>query len=241
MTQSYEAIILRKREWGESDLLLTVLTNQGEKKEWVVKGGAAASSRRRAHLEPLNLIRASIHSSPRHDYLSEVSSISSFRHLKEKIDLLYRLSLLVELLVSAFPLEDSEPQIYQLLSETLTRLDQSPSPVFLPEIALIKLAHLLGFLPSFRECSHCHQTLSTDAHWDSETGLLCCPSCQKIPCPCLPLKYRKAFEFFRSASHAECLKVRLSSEETTDLQNWIPQFISRYLEKPHLSWVPVQA
>jgi DNA repair protein RecO (recombination protein O) len=231
MIQNLRAIVLRKREYGEKDLMLTVLTDAGERMEVVVKGANLPASRRRAHLESMNLIEGSIYKSTHHQYLQSVQVKNSFMRLKESVDGVLRLSVFLEILDRGLQEKNPEPQIYTLLEETLQSLNTAPH-AFLPDIALIKLAHLLGFLPSFKHCNACHQSIEAEAHWDQSAGTLACPACRNEGCRPLPLKYRKAFEFFRCASTEECRKILMQKDEAQLLREWIPSFFSLHLDRP---------
>jgi DNA repair protein RecO (recombination protein O) len=231
MIQNLEGIILRKREYGESDLMLTILAANGERLDTVVKGANVPSSRRRAHLEPMNWIEGSTYQSARHLYLQNVAVKNSFMHLKENVDLVFRLAVFLEILERGLQAKDPQPEIYALLKETLESLNTAPHS-FLTEAALIKQAHLQGFLPSFKQCGACHSVFEDQAHWDAEAGTLACMSCRRAHHRPLPLKYCKAFEFFRRASTEDCRKVQLLSEEAELLREWIPSFFSLHFDRP---------
>ncbi|MFA5788854.1 MAG: DNA repair protein RecO [Candidatus Gracilibacteria bacterium] len=211
--------------------MLTVLSSKGERLDLVVKGANIPSSRRRAHLELMNLIEGTTYQSAHNLYLQNVQVKNSFTHLKENVNLVCRLAVFLEILERNLQPKDLQVEIYTLLEETLQSLNRSPH-LFLPEAALIKLAHLLGFLPSFKQCGACHQNIEGEAHWDQEAGTLSCTGCCKEHSRPLPLKYRKAFEFFRRASTEDCCKVELQIEEATVLREWIPGFFSLHMNRP---------
>lgn len=231
MIKNLTGIILRTRDWGEKDLFVSVLTERGERIELVAKGAGNPRSRRRAHLESMNLIRATLYESPHRNYLQSPQVENSFYNFKIHADLVFRFSVFIEILEKSLPGQTTHPEIYHLLLETLEGLNESPHPL-LPEIALIKLAHLFGFLPSFKQCAHCHQSLTEAAHFDSEAGTLACDRCRKETHRSVPIKYCKAFEFFRAAPSRDCQKVKLALDEHETLREWIPSFFSLHLGKP---------
>ncbi len=231
MIQNLTGIILRKRTFGEKDLIITVLSSFGERSELVVKGANLPKSRRRAHLELMNLVQGTTYQGSHHVYLQNVHVKNSFTHLKENVSTVLRLTIFLEILERGLMEKDAQPEIFALLAETLESLNKRSHP-FLPEAALIKLAHLLGFLPSFKQCNACHLTLEEEAHWDQEAGTLSCTNCRKDHHRPLPLKYRKAFEFFRRASTEDCRKVQLQEEEADTLREWIPSFFTLHLDRP---------
>ena len=55
------AIVLNKRDFMESDLFLTLLDDEGKRFEVLVKGAGSQKSRRRRHLERMNLIKGTLY------------------------------------------------------------------------------------------------------------------------------------------------------------------------------------
>lgn len=231
MISNLTGIILRKQDWGDKDLRLTVLSETGERLELIVKGANLPGSKRRAHCELMNLIEGTVYQSTKNLYLQNVQAKNSFLHFKENIDHVFRLSVFLEILDRCLQPQEPEASVYALLHETLLHLNQASNP-FIPEVAMIRLAHILGFLPSFKNCHSCHEAILEEAHWNQEAGTLACKDCRTHEGRSLPLKYRKAFEFFRNARLEECERVQLSTEETQILREWIPNFFSVHLDRP---------
>ena len=237
MTKNLTGIVLRTRTWGETDLLVSVLSSEGERLDLVAKGAGGPRSKRRSHLEGINWIRGTVYESTKRAYLQNVQTENSFIHVKAHPNLVFRLAVFIEILEKTFRPENPHPEIYELFLETLNALNTPEAHLknshpLLPEVALVKLAHLLGFLPSFKNCAHCHQSLTKTAHFDHEAGTLACGDCRKAQHRSFPIKYCKAFEFFRHASSADCQKITLEPEEHETLREWIPGFFSLHLDQP---------
>lgn len=230
MIQNEEGIILSKRNYGEKDLLLTLLTSAGERWEVVVKGAQSAHSRRKAHLELMNCIHGSFYHGPKHIYLQNPSAKKSFHKLKTNVKLVFELAIFLEIIERSLPAQQNHKELYELLHQTLHLLNENPKTA-LPKAALIRLTHLLGFLPSFKQCHACHEKLE-EAYWNSTTGLLSCASCRTQEDEVLPLKYCKAFEFFKSANLEACQKVHLNADEASTLHTWTLGFLHFHLERP---------
>ncbi len=231
MIKNFTGIVLCTRDWGETDLLVSVLSSEGERLELVAKGAGGPRSKRRSHLEGMNWIRGTVYESAKRSYLQNVQTENSFLRVKEEPGLVFRLAVFIEILEKTLRPNNAHPEIYQLFLETLQTLNKESHPL-LVEVALVKLAHLLGYLPSFKNCAHCHRGLTETAHWDHEAGTLACSDCRKSHHRSFPLKYCKAFEFFRHASSTDCQKITLQPEEHETLREWIPGFFSLHLEKP---------
>ncbi len=216
----------------EQDLIVTILANDGLKHELIVKGAGTGKSKRRAHLEIMNQVQGTIYNSRNNSYLQNVQCISSFVHLKGKLELLIHVQLLMEIIDKTVLENDPHPEIYRLLQSTLELLNKKDVHNFTIEIALIKLANHLGFLPDFKECSLCHHNIEDDsAHWNSSRGTLECKDCSMADNP-FPLKYRKALEFFRRAKQPEWQQVHLEEQEASNLKALLPNLFTAHIDKP---------
>lgn len=230
--QNFKGIVIHKRQFMESDLFLTVLTESGEKLELLAKG-ANGKSRRKHHLELMNQIEGTFYEGKTHYYLQSVQCKQSFTHLKNDLQLILRMHMILEIINKTVMPEDPHPEIHQLLEETLHALNKKNTHELTPEITLIKLAHLLGFLPNFKECSSCHKLLTKDeAKWNQEQGTIQCKECSTELCEHMPLKYRKALDFFRRAPRSEYIKVSLKPEETHQIKNMLPNLFIKQLGAP---------
>lgn len=228
-------IVLHKKEWLEQDLRIVVLTNQGERLDLIVKG-AGKRSRRRSHLELMNLIEGTVHHSRHNAYLQTVSCVHSFSRLKDQLELCLSAQVLLEVLDRSTQPENPEPILFELLHESLKAMEDGSNPNLVLDIALVKLSDALGYLPSLRHCGHCATSLTEEEAWQHHAGFLACTYCHSSESTPFPHKYRKAIEFFRTASFETCSRLLLTQEEYGGLREWSPRFLSRELGKPIKTW-----
>lgn len=230
---SIRALVLRRRDFMENDMIATLLCEDGHRVEAIVKGIRNGTSKRRAHLENFNLVSATLYQSNNHLYLQSIQAENSFHRIKESLDNIMKLHPVLEIVERSVLENDPHPEIFDLLLRTLSWMNQEQIHPMITEITLVKLAHHLGFLPNFKACSLCHVELSQDdARWDAEGGTLSCTPCSRFPHEALPLKYRKALAFFQVAAHEDCQKLTLEREESAELSRFIPQLFTAHLDKP---------
>jgi len=226
MISNFTGIVLQKRPFTEKDLIVVVLTEEGERLELVVKGAAGPTSKRRAHLELMNRVQGTVHQSRNHNYLQSVECVSSFSYLKNHLDRVFHAQVLLEIMRKNMADENPEPELYALLHETLLALNEKrPHPLTM-EISLLKLAHTLGVLPSFKHCGKCLRSLEENGMWNAQLGTLNCLNCQETDAEKLALKYLKALEFFKQAHEADYRRVHLVDDE----ENVLRSFIRRYFQ-----------
>ncbi len=238
MIQNFTGIVLRKRIYTENDWILTLLTESGERVEAVAKGVNSGRSRRKSHLDLMNLISGTLYQGKSKLYLQDVSCKKSFVVLKEDFDRILHAQCMLEIIDKTVLPEDPHPEIYELLYTLLHEFNEKEVHPATGEVALVKLAHALGFLPNFKECFLCHISLSEDnALWDKQSGTLSCPNCmghRRDHHEKLPLKYRKALEYFKERPWNEHQKLKLSDDEVKRLRNFIPGLFAANMEGKRL-------
>lgn len=232
MISNLTGIIIKSKEWGEKDLLLSVLSEEGERLDLVVKGAGQGKSKRKGHLELMNLIKGTVYQSSHQSYLQTVECQNSYFQLKQNFEKVFQVYVLLEVIDQSSLPENPDPELYQLLENTLAHLNQKKSSPLGAEIGLIKWGEALGILPSFRNCGVCHKNLSEDAHWNPEKEVLHCKDCAHPQGELFPLKYRKALEFFKNASFHECNAILFEKEEILKLRELIPYLLRGHLLRP---------
>lgn len=232
MIKNVTGIVIKQKVWGESDLLVSLLSEDGERLDLVVKGAGNGKSKRRSHIELMNQIKVTVYDSARHSYLQTVECQESYFHLKRDFERVFQVYVLLEVIEQSTLPENADPKLYELLEATLSHLNQKNVLSLGAEIGLVKWGEALGILPSFRTCGECHKSMETTARWNHDKQVLLCEECAHPQSEELPLKYRKALEFFKSASFHECSSLIFQDEEVVKLRELIPYLLRGHLERP---------
>lgn len=123
-TYKTEGIILSRKNIGEADRLLTILTKQHGKIRVIAKGVRRPMSRKRSHLELFNQVNLFLAKGRNLDIITEAEAKNDFKLWRKdllRIGMAYHLSEVVEKLTR----EGEElPQVYKLLSDALLNLDR---------------------------------------------------------------------------------------------------------------------
>ena len=232
MIKNVTGIVIKQKIWGESDLLVSLLSDEGERLDLVVKGAGNGKSKRKNHIELMNQIKGTVYESAHHSYLQTVECQESYFHLKQSFERVFQVYILLEVIEQSTLPKNADPQLYELLEATLSHLNQKNVLSLGAEIGLVKWGEALGILPSFRTCGECHKNMETTARWNHDKQVLLCQACAHPHSEELPLKYRKALEFFKSASFHECSSLTFQEEEVLKLRELIPYLLRAHLEKP---------
>lgn len=152
METTVEAIVLRRRDSGESDRRLTLFSLELGKFDAVAKGARNVSSRLRSVSEPLSVATFTFAAGKKQKYITQAQPKKAFRGLRADYDRLMFALNFAEIVGLVLPYEEPFEEAYQLLEQTLKQLEVHPKPEAVLAWAEVQLLSITGFLPSFSEC-----------------------------------------------------------------------------------------
>jgi DNA repair protein RecO len=135
-----EAVVLRKRNLLNKDIVLTVFSEKKGKIAVFAKGIRKITSRRQPHIQTGNLITVLLSEKNGRFYLQETTLISGFSKIKDseiKHDPLYTMLFVLERIL---PENQQEDRVYELTKHFLIELSESE------EFTTIRLAYYLNSL-----------------------------------------------------------------------------------------------
>lgn len=144
-----EGVILKRRNLGEADRILTVFSLQRGKITVLAKGVRRITSRRGGNVELLNRSLMYLHPAKSFLILTEASVLDTFQRLKEDLTLSTYAFHIIEL-VDKLTAENQENRIlYEDLVNVLQKLSRNPRQIFIRAFE-VKILSLMGFI-NFRE------------------------------------------------------------------------------------------
>lgn len=138
-----EGLILKRANFGEADRMLTILTKTFGKISVVARGVRKITSRRAGNVELLNLVRIGLFKGKGYT-LTEASSFETFPKIKSNLALSTVGFHILELANKMLPEEDANFRAYDLIVETLRKLESNPRQLLVRAFE-IKFLNLLGF------------------------------------------------------------------------------------------------
>ena len=144
--------MLRRRDTGESDRRLTLLTRNEGRMDVIAKGARKAASRLAGVSDPLTVSQMSLAGGRRTAYLTQAQTLQSFRGLRQDFDRLSFGLSLAELVGAVSPLDQPVPEMYELLLQALGLLEIHPKPLVVLVWAQMQALARSGFVPNFQEC-----------------------------------------------------------------------------------------
>jgi len=197
------ALVLRTRPYGESDRIVTLITEQHGKVTGIAKG--AKNSRRRfaGTLEPFVLIRAVFRQRATSDlvFLLRCELVGTLRAFTRDLDLFAAGSYVLELTDRMVFGRESGREIYGLGLDALTLLDAgAPTDAVLRAFELHLLA-ASGYAPALDRCRACGRAADGEdpRYLALERGGLVCRRCVRAGEPVRPVAAATARELARLA------------------------------------------
>lgn len=140
-----EGVILKRKNFGEADRILTVLTLQRGKISVIAKGVRRINSRRAGNVELLNRSQLFLHPGKNFLILTEAVTLDSFQELKNNLIISTYCYHILEL-VDRMCAENQENRLlYNELIQVLESLKNSPRQIFVRAFE-VKILNDLGFL-----------------------------------------------------------------------------------------------
>lgn len=143
--------MLRRRDSGESDRRLTLLTREVGKIDVIAKGARKSGSRLSGVSDPLSVAKLSLASGRRNAYITQSQPITSFPGLRTEYDRLSCALCLLELYSAVLPYEQPDSAAFDSLMRSLSALESHPKPAVALVWSQLVLMQAEGFLPQFEE------------------------------------------------------------------------------------------
>lgn len=209
------AIVLRTRVHGESDKIVTFLTQDWGKITGIAKGAKRSRRRFVNVLEPFTHIRLRFRPSRSDDlaFILGCELVQAFRRPSQDLQRFALASYMVELTDVMVAGREAGQEIYALLLHALVSLEEfSPlSSLFLPAFELRLLVEV-GYAPNLSTCHVCGTSISP--HETDGPALLFSPSLSGLLCPRCDTQGGATFRL--APATLSLLQIWLSSERLPD-------------------------
>lgn len=139
-----EGIILKRKDFGEADRILTAFTKRFGKVSILARGVRKITSRRAGNVELLNRVMMFLHQGKNFYILTEAESIDTYEKLKEDLTLSTYAYHLIELTDKLTAENQENPMLYENLTAVLEKLSKNPRQIFIRAYEA-KILSLMGF------------------------------------------------------------------------------------------------
>ena len=230
------AIILRRRDFGEADRLLTVFTPQRGKLRLLAKGARKTKSRKAGHIELFTHAALQVARGRNLDILTQADTIEAYRSLREDLDKISHAYYVVELVDRFTEEEDPAQPLFQLLADTLSRLNAADARQQYLVLRFFEL-HLLGlsgFQPQLHFCVSCNRPIKEEANaFSVNDGGLLCPACSQThpQAKSLSIGALKILRFLQTRPWEQIASLQLSPAAQQEVETLLLAYITFTLER----------
>lgn len=167
--------MLRTRDLGEADRLVTLFTRERGKVNGVARGARRAASRLAGSLQPLSHIRCQLARARTLDIITQVELIESFPSVRGDLTLVTYANHFLELVDVVAP-EREAGDLFPLLLGGLHLLAAGVDPGLVSRAFELRLLAGAGFGPALRDCARCGRPVGERGDLSfspGEGGVLC--------------------------------------------------------------------
>ncbi len=144
---SGEAIILTRWNYGESDRVLTVISNHHGKLRLLAKGVRKPKSRKRGHLEVFSHIKFSASKGRGLDLITEVETVESFHGVRKNLKKVVLAYYFMEVVSRVVHEGEANLKLYEIIQKFLGKLSGTGDLRHLRLNFIEELLTSLGFWP----------------------------------------------------------------------------------------------
>jgi DNA repair protein RecO (recombination protein O) len=174
-----EAIVLRKRDFRETSLIVEFYSKEFGKFSGVLKGIRSTPGKFGSSVEPFSYNELVFYRKRSTDLhlVSQCDVRNNFDPVRSDVVKSVIASFMMEMLNTLMMDEDRNEQIFSFSLYCLHELTRASNPHKIETIYKIKMLSLSGFKPHFDSCVACGRAINTNAKFSLSRGGLLCPSC----------------------------------------------------------------
>lgn len=167
-------VVLRRRDVGEADRIVTLYTNEFGKRSFSARGSRKTTSKIAGQIEPFSLVKLFVAQTRGLDIISQAQALELYPRLRSSEAAIATAGLFAELVDSLTVEEQPNPNVSELLTASLTLLDDGRDVMLVTVAFEMGLLRHLGYRPELYTCGVCGRELEPGEHGFSlESGVVC--------------------------------------------------------------------
>lgn len=231
-----EGVILRRKNFGETDRLLTLFTRKLGRVTVIAKAVRKPTSRKTGHVEPFMRSTLLIAKGRNLHILTEAETIDAYNRLREDLIGIGYGAYVVELMDAFTYEEGSNLTLYNLLIATLERLNQGNSPQIVLHYYELCLLENIGYRPEFFNCVECGKKIKEEyQYFSGKVGGVVCPACgereQGYHLRHISPRVLKYLRHFQRSRYSAIKDVKISADLAPEIEHVMHYYLAYILER----------
>lgn len=173
MLEKLEGIVIRTRDYGESNKVVILFTRERGKMSAMARGAKKPKSPLAAATQPFTLGQYLCYTGSGMATLSQADLLESHHHLRSDLLLASYAAYWTELLDKLSGEKEPDPRTYDWLLQVLHMLEEGVDPETLSRIFELKVLESAGYRPRLDGCVQCGNTNLPVKFSVRQGGLLC--------------------------------------------------------------------
>lgn len=224
--EKFEGIVLSETNYSESSKILNVLTDKYGLIGIMSKGCRKIKSKLRGVSR--KLIYGTFNVYYKENGLSTLISIdviNSFSNTLMDLEKISYASYIIDLTNQVLKQNDSD-EIFDILKNTLIKIEEGLDPLVLTNIIEIKLLNYLGITPNIDSCTNCGSSKQI-VTLSSEQGGYICKNCYQNE-PLVNEKTIKVIRMYYYVDISSITKLDISREVSKEINTFLDDYYDRY-------------
>lgn len=229
-----DAIVLRRMDLGETDRILTLLTDRFGKMRVIAKGVRRPIARLGPHLELFATTRLMLVRGRELDVITGAETVELHGGLRSDLNGLGVASHCAELVDRFLADGDENRLVYRLLGTALAYLDAGSSPERIARWFELALLAEMGVRPELFECVVCRGPVTAGSNHFSTArgGVLCAEHADRaVGSSMLSLGAQKVLRLLLRQEIDAFLRLNVSDAVLSELESVLTAFINHQLER----------
>ncbi|PKQ15921.1 MAG: DNA repair protein RecO [Actinobacteria bacterium HGW-Actinobacteria-7] len=228
-----KALVLRKTKLGETDIILTLLAQDGSQVRAVAKGLRKPSSRFGGRLEPFSVVDLLMHTGKSLELITEARTVTAHAGLREDLDRSASAAVVADLLDKISVQGQVEPRLFDLSVTSLSVFETAPSES-LPALViafLLKAMAMHGYRPELENCAACACDAAGSSDFSLSHGGVVCAECGALDPGTLrfPVQARAWLTRLLGSTMAEVAACEMPAAAVADCFALVRSFVGYHL------------
>lgn len=229
------AIILKRRDFGEADRLLTILTPEHGKVDVIAKGARKATSTKTGHVELFTRADMLIHRGRDLGIATQVEMTEPFLALREDLQRGAYANYAGELLDRFTAAGDDDlHDVFHLLLRTLQDLCTDDDPRLVMRYYEMRLLDLVGFRPELNQCVFTHEPIQPEEQFFSYSeGGVVSPEAAKHGTSLIPVSLLtlKLLRHMQRSPYTQVKSLKITPQLHQEVERLMLGYITFLLER----------
>lgn len=233
-TSRVQAIVLARKDWGEADRLLTLLTPDKGKLRVLAPSARKPTSRKSGHIELFSLGTFMLAHGRTFDKITQAETLAYYPALREDLERVSAAYIMVELVDRFLQEHDENAMAFEVLQYGLIALNDGFPVSLVLRFFEMKLLGYVGYQPQLYVCQVCDDDLVPVAQfYNPLEASVVCPDCAAAAPALMSISVDalKVMRFLQTNPWDKVQRLTIASALEGELERLTRRTISALLER----------